>query len=156
MIGRERIKIARRFWMKVKKTENCWIWLGAKLKPGYGKIQINKRPILAHRFSYELANGPIPPGLFVLHHCDNPPCIRASHLFLGTQKDNQQDSKRKGRRVDRGGEANTQAELEEREIIEIREKYSMGRITQKDLGSEYGVGQDHISRIINKKRWAHA
>jgi len=53
--------------------------------------------IRTHRLAWELANGPIPDGLSVLHHCDNPPCCNVEHLFLGTQTDNHADMVAKGR-----------------------------------------------------------
>src|SRR5574342_284261 len=91
-----------RFWARVQKTPTCWLWLGTKRHLGYGVVRIGgtrqkRRSILAHRFTWELMYGPIPPGLHVCHHCDNPPCVRPSHLFLGTQRDNMQDAMRKGR-----------------------------------------------------------
>lgn len=90
--------LAERFWEKVEKTDGCWLWTASLTNKGYGEFRLNEpSPILAHRVAYELAHGPIPPGLFVCHHCDNPPCVRPDHLFLGTQKDNAQDMVRKGR-----------------------------------------------------------
>ena len=53
----------------------------------------------AHRVAFELANGPIPDGVMVCHHCDNPPCVRPDHLFLGTNSENQRDSVQKGRSI---------------------------------------------------------
>jgi len=94
-----RSNMVARFWAKVEKTEGCWLWRGAARR-GYGAFSPQHgttRP--AHRVAWELANSaPIPDGLCVLHRCDNPPCVRPDHLFLGTKKDNAQDAIRKGRR----------------------------------------------------------
>jgi hypothetical protein len=66
---------------------------------GYGLfwMQACKRPLRAPRLSYALTRGPIPNGLLVCHHCDNPCCVRPDHLFLGTVRDNFFDAIRKGR-----------------------------------------------------------
>ena len=90
----------RRFWEKVSITpalSDCWEWAGARNSSGYGHLQANGVYVDAHRFSWELHFGRIPPGMFVCHHCDNPPCIRSSHLFLGTRADNARDMVAKGR-----------------------------------------------------------
>jgi len=87
-----------RFWSKVQKTENCWLWMGARTKLGYGQRGGRKTGRrYTHRLSWEMRFGPIPEGLCVLHHCDNPPCVNPDHLFLGTKKDNTQDMIAKGR-----------------------------------------------------------
>lgn len=86
---------ADRFWTFVERGDGCWLWTGALGgRGGYGRFDADR----AHRVAYELVVGPIPPGLFVCHHCDVPRCVRPDHLFVGTAKDNAQDRDRKGRR----------------------------------------------------------
>jgi hypothetical protein len=89
---------AERFWQYVVETEGCWLWTGTINKAGYGQITPRKgHKALAHRLSWMMLRGDIPPGMCVLHHCDNPPCVNPEHLFIGTAKDNMQDMYRKGR-----------------------------------------------------------
>src|SRR5581483_3046477 len=93
--------LAERFWAKVLKTDGCWLWQGAPAgKGGYGQLRINgnepKRE-QAHRISLRLAGIEIPVGMVVCHRCDNPPCVRPDHLFIGTYSDNMRDCYRKGR-----------------------------------------------------------
>jgi hypothetical protein len=93
--------LIQRFWEKVDKEEGegCWVWEGSRSgSGGYGQVRNEfGEPEFAHRVAWRMANGPIPEGLHVCHKCDYPPCIRPSHLFLGTALDNSHDSIRKGR-----------------------------------------------------------
>ena len=86
----------QRFWDHVSKSE-CYQWDGARDKNGYGRYKVNGKNVKAHRYAWELTNGPIPKGKVICHKCDNPKCVRSEHLFVGTMKDNQQDMARKGR-----------------------------------------------------------
>ena len=86
------------FWrmVDVGEPDECWPWTGGGDR--YGKIKVRRMSVSAHRFAWQVANGPIPDGMSVLHTCDNPPCCNPSHLFLGTNSDNMRDMVTKGRR----------------------------------------------------------
>ena len=87
-----------RLMARVVKTETCWLWTGPKNKPGYGATAwANSPEPIASRLSWHLLRGPIPEGLMILHHCDNPPCVNPDHLFLGNKSDNAKDHVNKGR-----------------------------------------------------------
>lgn len=87
-----------RFWEKVNKSGECWTWTACTHHQwGYGHFRAGGKLVTAHRYSWELHNGPIPPGMRVCHRCDNPPCVRPAHLFLGTDADNAHDMIAKGR-----------------------------------------------------------
>ena len=92
------VPIEQRFWPRVDKSGECWVWTGA-ISHGYGVVGTGGHSgvVRVHRLSWELAIGPIPKGLHVLHRCDNPPCVNPAHLFLGTQADNMRDMREKGR-----------------------------------------------------------
>lgn len=88
-----------RFWAKVDRSgDGCWLWTASTDQGGYGQFQIGRRPFKAHRISWELANGPVPAGLWVLHSCDNPPCVNPAHLRPGTPADNMADQLERNRR----------------------------------------------------------
>jgi hypothetical protein len=100
MSARKRRSLAERFWPKVKLGRGCWLWQGCTDPKGYGYIGTgghSGKVLSAHRASYMMEHGSIPDGMFVLHSCDTPSCVRPSHLFLGTARDNTHDMMRKGR-----------------------------------------------------------
>lgn len=108
-----------RFWAKTIPEPNtgCWLWMGSTWGGGYGQVRINRRTRFAHRVAWEVSNGPIPNGLFVLHRCDNPPCVNPAHLFLGTHQDNMDDMMRKGRKVVLTGDRNGMRKHPERSSL---------------------------------------
>lgn len=147
------IPLEQRFWKHIQKTEYCWLWAGSKDKKGYGRINRNGSPILAHRLSWEIHFGLIPDGLSVLHRCDNPPCCNPEHLFLGDQLENMQDCSRKDRTT--RGERSASGKLTTAEVTEIRSKYAAEYISQNQLAEEFGVSPATISEIIRGVIWNH-
>lgn len=146
------IPIQERFWAKiVRAKEGCWDWRGAKHPHGYGLLfrKRGERPAAAHRLSYEIHFGPIPPNMRVCHRCDNPPCNNPEHLFLGTAKDNTRDMIEKGR-VARG-ERIASAKLSASDVLRIRSDTR----TQKAIAADYGVRRQTISKLKSGKRWGH-
>ena len=97
-----RKEIEANFWKWVDKSGDCWVWTGALSTKGYANFSIwfpedIVRRFYGHRFSWFLIHGEIPKGMLICHHCDNRPCVRPDHLFLGTAKDNAMDAIKKGR-----------------------------------------------------------
>lgn len=135
-----------------KRSNGCWEWRLSRDKDGYGKVQVFGKYYKAHRVSWELNNGEIPPGLFVCHKCDNPSCVNPNHLFLGTNSENIKDSFLKGRSNQRGAN-NGAAVLSEKQVIEIRSRYENERISQRELARQYGITQSAVSTIITGHNW---
>lgn len=87
----------QRFFSKIDQSKACWNWTSYKNQYGYGILKFNKNTWLAHRFSYEIHYGEIPPKMLVMHICDNRKCVNPDHLKVGTYLDNNLDTKNKGR-----------------------------------------------------------
>lgn len=129
------------------------MWTGYRDKQGYGAVWFQGRMWLAHRVAWVKAHGPIPEGLCVLHHCDNPPCCEAEggeHLFLGTKADNSLDMAAKKRCAVTAGEANARARLTAVQVLEIRESDDLQRV----LAERYGVSVTQINYIRRGHRWS--
>ena len=121
---------------------------------GYGVFRDGKQGA-AHRWAYRTEVGPVPTGMFVCHKCDNPPCVRPDHLFLGTPNDNVQDRERKGRGAETPlGEKNPRAVLTEAQVLDIRQRYQDGE-SQTRLSVTFGVHRNTIAAIVRGRIWSH-
>ncbi len=97
----------------------CWEWAGSKLKNSYGRMLVDGKNILVHRYSWEARNGKIPKEMYACHKCDNPCCINPDHLFIGTHEDNMLDMVKKKR-----GAVGQLIKLTIPKIAEIREYWT--------------------------------
>lgn len=175
-----------RLWSKIDRSagpDACWPYLGGRSHNGYGQFTFKHiYNVRAHRVVYELANGPIPDGKFIMHTCDNPPCCNPAHLRLGTPLDNMQDMAAKGRastglrngahthpeRRPRGdtnglhahpekaakGERHGCARLTEVDVREIRALRQAG-VSGAELALRFGVSRAQISHIVLRHHWKH-
>lgn len=135
-------------------NSGCFLWLNKLNKDGYGSIELRNRQMSAHRFAYVIFKGPIPDNILVCHHCDVPCCVNPEHLFLGTDKDNRQDSIRKGRAYLIGqpqGVKHARAKFTETQVRAIRNDPR----PQARIGKDYGVGQGTIGRVKRRERYGN-
>jgi transcriptional regulator with XRE-family HTH domain len=134
------------------RPNECWIWEAAKNELGYGLF--NREGFwYAHRASYSYYIGEIPDKKFVLHTCDNPPCINPAHLIIGDAKENIKDAVKK-RRFPMGEKIST-SKLTKEEVILIRVMRKNYKITHKELAKLFGVHKSTIARICSRKAWKH-
>lgn len=157
--ARER-PVEERFWENVDKSGACWLWLAALDVHGYGRFRFKKQSVKAHRVAWELAQGPIPAGLSVLHNCpggDNRRCVNPAHMFLGTQADNMRDMRAKGRQGIPNpvhGETHHNAKLDADTVRQIRLALAGGE-GHKRIGTRFGVSERTIFNIAHGRIWKH-
>lgn len=151
----KRKPIAERWAKHIRRGEGCWEWTAYRDPNGYGRMGGSepRTVILAHRASWEIHFGPIPDNLDVLHTCDNPPCSRPDHLFLGTALDNMRDASTKNRTT-KGERANA-AKLTAGQVLAIRARYAAGGISHQALADAYGVARESVSDLIRRETWKH-
>ena len=151
--------VAERFWAFVDTSagpEACWPWTGG-LRKGYGAFGVRKDLVVqAHRFAWELTYGPIPEGLNVLHHCDNPPCcnLHPKHLFVGTFQDNSVDMVLKHRHYQGQfppGTKRPRTKITREEAQYIRSR--KGLETSEALAQQFQIHQRSIQGIWSGLTW---
>lgn len=132
-------------------SDGCWLWTGGVTNGGYGRFRLNGSTVMAHRYSFSREHGPIPAGMYVLHRCDVPACVRPDHLFLGSLKTNTQDMIAKGRKRQVRGESHGRSKITEQTVVAIRAATG----TQMEIAERFGVTQPLVSMIRSKKIWSH-
>lgn len=153
--------LPRRFWSKVDRSGDCWLWTGSRTSGGYGRFRVGSRSdgsrglVPAGRVAWGLVNGPVPAGMLVLHRGDNPPCVRPDHLFVGTALDNSDDMIAKGRarHPSMAGERCGHAKLTPESVAAIRARHAAGE-QQRRLADEYGISRATVCLVVNGRRWA--
>jgi hypothetical protein len=138
----------RNFLSHVRKTSGCWFWIGTLNDSGYGRIGNDR----AHRVSWRRSKGPIPKGKCVLHRCDVRRCVRPSHLFLGTRRQNTRDMLRKRRHAH--GRRHGSTHLTEARVRSLKRLRRQGW-TIRRLGKRFRVSPQQASKICLGQYWSH-
>ena len=145
-----------RFWSKVDKSGDCWLWTAALYASGYGAFRIGgRRTRLAHRLSYSMTQGAIPDGLCVLHRCDVRACVNPAHLRAGTKQDNTDDMMERGRHVTPRGERVSTAKLTAERVREMRGIYATGGIALRPLARMFGISKSATRAVVTRSHWRH-
>jgi hypothetical protein len=147
-----------RFWSKidVRGRNECWPWIaGSRANGGYGSFSIGRKlkHLRAHRLSWELAYGPIPDGMDVLHKCDYPPCCNPECLFLGTNLDNIRDKHAKMRHPH--GETHGGAKLTNARVVRMRALRKGRRYSYDRLAVLFEVSVGCVWNACNRVTWRH-
>lgn len=144
------------FWERVLITDDvtkCWVWQCAKNSQKYGTIKIAGMTKRTHRVAWQLANGR-EPILDVLHSCDNPPCCNPNHLREGTDKENQQDARDRGRWTPNYGERNGNTSLTVDDVKQIKQDYANG-IPTATIRDRTGINRFTLWNIRTGRTWKH-
>jgi hypothetical protein len=145
-----------RFWRHVAADESadgCWEWQAVRTRNGYGNFKratATGRMVMAHRMAWELTHGAPTPGLDVCHRCDNRGCVRPSHLFLGTHRENMADAVAKRRM--RRGEEHGQSKLTHAQVAEVRQLAARGE-SLAALGRRFNVSASAVRKVLRGETW---
>lgn len=146
-----KISLVERFFSKVeinsKENNSCWLWKGSTYLNGYGSFCVaGRKPNVASRVSWQIAHGEIPEGMVVCHICDNKLCVRPSHLFLGTQADNINDMKQKGRMA--YGDKLPHTKLSDKEVSLIRSL----DLPAKVIAKTFNISPGYVYELRHKHK----
>jgi hypothetical protein len=145
---------AQAFWARVRKIGLCWEWTGSLDTSGYGLVRVDGRLMKAHRYSYLLTRGSLPPPTCVVRHkCDNPVCVNPDHLEPGTRADNTRDRDERNRFVCLQGEAHGMHKLTERDVRWIRE--NVGLLSGAEMARKLRVSPTAVNRAALRQTWRH-
>lgn len=128
----------------------CWIMKTKAHPGGYARISVNRKRMLAHRYSWSIVYGEIPEGQQINHKCDNRKCVNPEHLFIGTQLDNMLDMASKNRQPK---DSNENFKLSYEIAREIRSLYATGDYSKTKLAKIFKVHFTTIDRIIRNRYW---
>lgn len=142
------------FWSYVNKADSCWEWTGSRSdRTGYGRFFIKPgKAVGAHRIAYFLTFGTFDTKLFVCHICDNRPCVRPDHLFLGTSKDNVQDCISKNRFV---SNIDRFAKLSLVQVRNICKLFNTNEFTYVELAEMFDITKESVKNIVTCRTWKH-
>lgn len=146
----------RRMWFLSYTQFNgdCLEWMGSRRPFGYGCVTIGGKSFTAHRVAYAMYHAIDPAGQSVCHSCDNPPCVRRDHLFLGSQADNNRDMRLKGRTNPAYGARSGTAILNEHEVRLMRKLHAQGMGFRR-LGQRFGVARMTAKYAVTGVTWKH-
>jgi len=151
-------ELQERFWSKVDTNGDCWEWKAFR-RANYGRFWVPglKLNVDAHRVSWMIVNGDISRGKNIMHKCDNPPCVRPTHLLLGTHRDNMKDMATKGRAPRMRGSLNGHSKLTDEQALIIRNTYTPGRGSIRgnrlELAQRFGISEKTVRRIAKGMAW---
>ena len=135
----------------------CWEFLGNKLETGYGRVGFQGKFYGAHRLSaYLYLDFNLESKLLICHHCDNTSCFNPYHLFIGPDKENVQDSIKKGRWMSEKRKIvlKKKRKLTEKQALTIIERGKRGEKHGR-IAKDFPVSRRTVSKIIQGIRWTY-